>query len=320
MPEGIRVFRSLFFLALLFVPLFSLTGCGKKGWPTLKEYEKPLQPTDFRAIHREQSIFFYWNYPREKEYMIADFTIFKASGAEVETLAFIDNSKRSHEDTAVENRTDYSYKIIARSTTGVSSDESNVLRISPLPPPHPPSELSFTVQDDSLLLSWSSEENNVLYNVYKSLEKGKYAMLPINSSPISDTHFADSLPDNATVYYTVRSLYGGALRDESAPSQECVIEPSRFVPQPPKNFKYHAAPDMVFLYWDEPKESWVTRFRIYRKTSGEEFQLIGETMLPVFVDQEPALTARDYRLQAVGPAKEGPGSEITGVIYTAPPE
>ncbi|MBS1115456.1 MAG: hypothetical protein H6Q94_1185, partial [Nitrospirae bacterium] len=44
------------------------------------------------------------------------------------------------------------------------------------------------------------------------------------------------------------------------------------------------------------------------------------TQIPVFVDKEPALTKREYRLHGVGPAREGPGIEIRGVIYTAPPK
>jgi hypothetical protein len=76
----------------------------------------------------------------------------------------------------------------------------------------------------------------------------------------------------------------------------------------------------VFLYWDEPDESWVTGFRIYRKTEGKDYLMIGETQTPGFTDMEPALTIRDYRLHAVGPVKEGPGIEIRGVKYTAPPE
>jgi hypothetical protein len=57
----------------------------------------------------------------------------------------------------------------------------------------------------------------------------------------------------------------------------------------------------VFLYWDLPEESWVTGFRIYRKKAGQDYQLIGETQIPVFVDKEPAVTERDYRING------GPG-------------
>jgi hypothetical protein len=76
----------------------------------------------------------------------------------------------------------------------------------------------------------------------------------------------------------------------------------------------------VQLFWDEPAEIWITGFRIYRRIEGQDYTLIGETQIPVFVDMEPPLTKRDYRLNAVGPDKEGPGIELREVIYTPSPE
>ena len=58
--------RRLAFLSLLIVPLLFLTACGKKGAPTLKEYEKPPAPSSLKAIHREEKIVLLWNYPKEK--------------------------------------------------------------------------------------------------------------------------------------------------------------------------------------------------------------------------------------------------------------
>jgi hypothetical protein len=160
----------------------------------------------------------------------------------------------------------------------------------------------------------------MLYNIYRGLKKGIYGMSPVNKSPVSDSSFTDAFTINKAVYYTIRSLRGSEIRDEGAPSEELVVDPSELVPSPLKNFRYLAAPDRVFLYWDEPEESWVTRFRIYRKAGGQDYQLIGETQIPVFVDKEPAVTERDYRINAVGPDKEGPGTEIRQIKYTSPPE
>ncbi len=311
--------RSLAFLPLLIIPLFFMSACGKKGEPTLKAYEKPAPPAVLHAIHREKSIILQWSYPTEKENTAADFIILKSSGAEFKKLVHIEKSKRSYEDTDFEKGNNYRYKIIARSFRGINSDASNIVGISPLDAPRPPSNLSFSIEGNSLLLTWRPEEKGLLYNIYKSLEKGKYGMSPINSIPISDNSFRDAFNINKTIYYTARSLHGSEIRDEGAPSEELAVDPSELVPALLNNFRYHAAPDRVFLYWDEPEESWITCFRIYRKTEGQGYIHVGETQLPVFVDKEPALTKRDYRLHAVGPVKEGPGVEIRGVIYTAPP-
>ena len=320
MSEVRKSYSYIAFLSLLIVPLFFLAGCGKKSAPTLKEYEKPATPTLLKAIHREEKISLHWNYPAEKENSVADFIILKSSGAEFKKLVHIEKSIRSYEDTDFETGGTYRYKIIARSFKGVYSDDSNIIGISPLKPPSPPSNLSFAIRDNSLLISWEPAEKGLLYNVYKSLEKGKYGLSPVNSVPISESSFTDLFNISKTVYYTVRSLHATEIKDEGAPSGELEVVPSALVPSAMKNVRYHAFADRVFLYWDNPEESWVSRFRIYRKTEGQDYLLIGETQIPLFVDKEPPLTKRAYRLNAVGPDKEGPGVEIREVIYIPSPE
>jgi hypothetical protein len=315
-----KSYRYLAFFSLLIVPLFFLTACGKKGSPTLKEYEKPAQPELLKAIHREEKIILQWSYPAEKEKAVADFIILKSSGEEFKKLVHIEKSKRFYEDNDFETGGNYRYKIIAQSFKGVYSNDSNIIGINPLNPPSPPSNLTFAIRDNSLLISWEPAGKGLLYNVYKSLEKGKYGLSPINSAPVSESSFTDSLNISKTVYYTVRSLHATEIRDEGKPSGELEVAPSALVPSTMKNVRYHAVADRVFLYWDNPEESWVSRFRIYRRTEGQDYMLIGETQIPVFVDKEPPLTKRDYRLNAVGPDKEGPGIEIREVIYTPSPE
>lgn len=317
-PEN--VYRALALLSLTIIILFSLAACGKKSAPTLKEYEKPAQPLLLRAIHREDKIILQWNYPSGKDKAVADFIILKSSGAEFKKLAPIENSERSYEDTDFEAGGNYRYKIIARSFKGVYSDDSNIIGVNPLNPPSPPSNLSFAIRDNSLIISWEPAGKGIRYNIYKSLEKGKYGISPVNSTPVSESSFTDSFDINKPVYYTVKSLHATEIGDEGAPSGELEVDPSLLVPSDLKNVRYHAFADRVFLYWDNPGESWVTRFRIYRRTEGQAYLLVGETQIPVFADMEPPLTKRDYRLNAVGPAKEGPGTEIRDVIYTPSPE
>ena len=315
-----KLYKSPAFLLLLVFFLFFTAACGKKGGPTLKEYDKPAPPSSLRAIHRENKIVLLWAYPTGKENSVAEFVIFKSSGAEFKKLVHLEKNRRTYEDAEIETGFSYRYKIVTQSFKGVYSDDSNILEASPLNPPLPPSDLSYIVQDNSLLISWKPAEKGNSYNIYKSLVKGSYGLYPVNSSPVSENSFHDSFSINKTVYYSIRSLHGSAIRDEGAPSEELEVDPSELVPSPLKNFRYHASPDGVFLFWDEPEESWVTRFRIYRKTEGQDYLLIGETQIPVFVDREPALTKRDYRIHAVGPAKEGPGIVIMEVIYSAPSE
>ena len=312
--------KYIIFLSLLIVPLFVLAACGKKGAPTLKEYEKPPAPSALKAVHREDKIVLVWNYPADKESALADFTVLRSSGAEFEKLAVLEKSKHTYEDTGFQTGITYSYKIVARNFKGVTSSDSNMVVVKPQAVPPPPSGLSFSIQGSSLILRWKPAGEGLLYNIFRSSEKGKYGISPVNSNPVSDGFFTDSFNINKTVYYTVRSLLNSDIRDEGAPSEELAVDPAALVPSPVRNLTYFAAPDKVFLYWNEPEESWVTRFRVYRKTEGKDFQFIGETQIPVFVDKEPSPAKNDYRVNAAGPVKEGPGTEVRGVKYTPPPE
>ena len=99
-PEVSGIFyQALALLPLVIIMLFSLSACGKKGAPTLKEYEKPAPPTLLRAIHREDKIILQWNYTAEKSKPFADFIILRSSGAEFKKLVYIGPDKRSYEDT-----------------------------------------------------------------------------------------------------------------------------------------------------------------------------------------------------------------------------
>jgi fibronectin type 3 domain-containing protein len=317
---GVRKsYGYLAFLSLLIAPLLFLSACGKKGAPTLKEYEKPAAPSSLKAIHREERIVLLWSYPAEKETAIADFIVLKSSGAEFEKLVLLEKNKRIYEDTVFETGTTYSYKIVARNFKGVNSSDSNMVVVKPLAVPPHPSGLAFSIQGNSLHLNWKPAEQGLSYNIFRSFEKGKYGISPLNSKPVSDNSFTDAFNINKTVYYTIRSLHSSEIRDEGAPSEELAVDPSTLVPSQLRNVTYFAAPDKVFLYWDEPEESWVTSFRIYRKNEGQDYQLTGETQIPVFVDKEPSLTSNDYRVTAAGPAREGPWAEVRGVKYTAPP-
>jgi hypothetical protein len=117
----------------------------------------------------------------------------------------------------------------------------------------------------------------------------------------------------AVVRYAVRASLGTDIRDEGALSPEVVIDPLELAPPPPRNLVWHAVADRVIITWDEAEASWVTGYRIYRRTQGQDYVLAGETQLPSFVDTDTPTVHRDYRITARGPMKEGLPAEITGI-------
>ena len=310
----------LFLICLfVFTACFSLFACGKKGDPTLKSYEKPDPPSQVRAIHRESEIILSWNFPKSQEMAIKGFYLLKSTGGDFGEVTLLNSDRRSYIDTRFEMNAEYRYKVVAENLKGILSKESNVLVIKPITPPAPPKNLSFTVFYDSLTLTWDSGGQGLLYNVYKSDKPGGYTLTPVNGEPLKATSFKDVFTINKTVFYTIRSVSGNAIPDEGPASVELIVNPAEFVPPAPEELQAVPAQGNVSLIWKESSMTWVLGYKIYRETNEQEgFVSIGETQTPSFLDGEKPATNRNYRVTALGPAKEGPPAEIRDIMYREP--
>ncbi len=312
-----KITRAIFFSPVfLLLLLFISVSCGKKGDPTLKAFEQPQTPSNLRAIHREDKLYLLWDFPKAAERTIAGFILLKSSGQDrgFEKLLHLPPDKRLHIDTDFSPGAEYDYKIISQSHTAVYGSDSNIISVTFLETPSPPASVTFRAEQNALFLSWQST-GPVRYNVYRSYEKGNYGITPVNRSPLSENTFRDIFTTSKPVYYTIRSLKDTPVRNEGAPSPELTVNPFDFIPSAPKRLQSFATPDRVFLYWDEPAETWVTGFRVYRKSEGTDYILIGETQIPTFVDKENTSVKRDYRVTAVGPSREGPATELPGIVF-----
>jgi hypothetical protein len=297
-------------LAFLFVP-----ACGKKGALSLTSYEKPAAPSLLGVSQREEGMVLSWSYPIDKERAISGFIVLRSSDSGFEKIALLETEVRTFADTDVRKGVSYVYKVVSRNQRGVLSADSNLVSVIVVTPPVPPESISWNISGDSLLLSWVVTEKGTMYNVYKAVEKGAYSMVPVNKSPLSDNFFRDEFSPVRTVYYTLRSLTKNEVVAEGPASREIVVNPHDLIPPAPQEVHYFAAPDKIYLYWKEPDTSWITGFRVYRKFGAGDYSLIAETQIPSFLDIDAPSKKRDYRITAVGPAKEGPAAEISGVLF-----
>lgn len=317
---GIRKskFRSgfLVFYCLLLTACCILTSCGKKGDPTLKSYEKPDPPSALRAIHRESEIILLWEFPKDKEPAIKEFYLMKSTGGDFEKIAILENNKRSYIDNDFKTGSTYKYKIVSRNLKGVTSNNSNIIQIVPEASPPPPGNILFKIEHDSLILNWKSAGDRIMYNIYKSKEKGIYQLKPVNKEPVKETSFRDNFDIKGPAYYTIRSLVGSDIRDEGAASEESEINPFEFIPSSPSGLQAVVKEENVYLRWKEAPETWVVGYKIYREINKKEgFIFIGETQTPAFLDKDKPSTKRNYRVTALGPSKEGPPAEIKDIVF-----
>lgn len=311
---------------LLFAVYCLIISCGKKGDPTLKSYEKPNPPTNLSAIHRESEIILFWEFPRDKELSIKGFFLMKiipsspplekGGRGDFKGIAFLENNKRSYVDKDFKTGSEYKYRIISRSLKGVMSSDSNIITITPNPPPSPPRKVQWKVEHNSLLLNWENAGNGILYNIYKSDKQDVYSFIPVNKEPVQGTSFIDTFDVKRTVYYTIRSIKGSDRKNEGPASEEIEINPSEFVPSSPTGLQAIVTEEKVNLIWKEAPETWVIGYRVYREVdTNVGVVLIGETQTPAFLDREKPLKKRSYRVTALGPAREGPATEIRDVLF-----
>ena len=304
---------------LLFVVYCLLSACGQKGAPTLKAYVKPQPPSRVTAVCRPSAIILTWDFPKDKESTIKGFDLLRASDGDFEKIALLENKKRTYTDTDFNPASAYKYKIISRNLRGITGQDSNIVEVKPKTLPGPPVDLSFSIEWNTLTLTWKNLEEGVAYNIYKTDKTGMYPDAPLNKQPVKGLSFRDSFDMNKPVYYTIRSITGDGVKYEGPASAELSVNPLEFTPSQPENIRATATADSVYLTWKEPAETWITGYRVYRETNKKKgFVLIGESQIPAFTDKEKPSSKRSYRVTAVGPAKEGPPAEVRNVVYVKP--
>ncbi len=309
--------------ALLILTLALLTalvlGCGKKGNPTLKSYEKPDTPTGLSAVHRQDSVLLTWEYPPSKEYLIEKFIVMRSEGSDFSKLATVDATLREYSDKDIRAGNIYGYRVLSQNARSVSSNDSAGVTASVVQPPPPPQRLSYKVTGDTVTISWKPVDSAGLYNVYRRTSQGSYGMKPINQAPLSVPFFKDAFSIRRVHHYIVRSLTGGSVRNEGAASEELAVDAADIIPPMPLNLRAFPASDKVILVWTGFDDLWLTGYNVYRKTGSNDFVLIGKTQTPAFLDPEAPTAKRQYRVTGVGTEKEGPAAEISDVIFIPQP-
>lgn len=316
-------------LFLLYLVCLLCFACGKKGDPTLKSYERPEPPSRLSAVYRPSEVILTWDFPKNKEDTIKGFYLMKSSlktsssgtagWGDFEKVAFIENSGRLYADADIQHIDACKYKIISRNMRDITGKDSNILEVMTKKVSVQPSGLSFKIAYNTLLINWQIPEKTASYNIYKRDARGVYPLTPLNKQPLKENTYKDPFDPNKTVFYTVRTCSGDEVRYESTASEELEINPSELIPSSPSNLQAVVSKESVVLVWNEPAETWVKGYRIYRETDKKKgFVFIGGISVPSFTDTDKPLTKRNYRVTAIGPVKEGPAAEIKNIVYIRP--
>jgi hypothetical protein len=294
--------------------LFLFVGCGKKGNPTMKSFEKPAVVQQMRAIHRDGKVTISWSYPRQARIVIKGFYVERATGAEpYQNIGFVKGDTLQYVDEHFETGREYRYKVRVYSMRDVISDDSPVLKVMPLRLPDPPVGLSYYLTNDSIEITWDKAVDGVVYNIYRSPEKGKYSASPINATPLEKPFYQDGVDVGKPVFYTVRSLVISTVNNEGGPSADIEIDPQSFIPARPTDLRYVRSQNKAYIFWKENAETWVKAFRIYCKVGLGEYIPVAEVSVPLFIEEDPVSSPSSYYVTAVGPIRESAPSDVLSV-------
>lgn len=298
-----------------------LAACGAKGPLSMSAYEKPDAVSNLRAVHREKAVTISWSYPGGEKYFISGFVVERA-GPEQQwrRLAVLPTDAASHVDTSFVPGTVYQYRVLAVSRKDRLSDVPSAIRVAPRDLPAAPSGLDAKATVEGVELRWNTVGPDVKYNVYKAAVSGTCGNALATATPLDTPFFRDAANPASTVYYCVRSLYATEILDEGFPSSDHAVAPGLYIPGRVTELRGIAAEQGVQLIWGERPEHWVKTYRVYRKLKNEnEFHMIGETMIPAYLDDAPDNAAVLYAVEAVGPEQTGRRSEPVLVVpYQAP--
>jgi len=166
---------------------------------------------------------------------------------------------------------------------GQKSSFSNSVSIEPVGGvAAPPTGLHVEASaQDQVTIEWSPPGSNVDgsrpasvagYNVYRRTAKREAFTRPLNSEPITESHFTDTRFQYKLDYvYVVRALSPGATGlIESADSETADLTPvDTFAPAAPEPVSIASANGVISLFWPTSTERDVVGYNIYRAEASE---------------------------------------------------
>jgi hypothetical protein len=313
-----KIFRKTDILlpVLLFLAMLMLvTGCGKKGAPSLRSFEKPDPIKEIRVVHRDGKLNISWTYSnRQPNVVVSAILLYRAEGkGDYREIAKLPAEARRYVDSNISNDKQYRYKVRAFSARKVESEDTTQFTAQPVSPPDAPSGIFYRITKTDIEIEWNKAPQGALFNVYRSDRKGSYPVTPANEKPLDRPFFRDRLNLKAPVYYAIVAFRQTDIPNESGLSTELVIDPATFTPEPPVDLRYLRSGDRGYLTWKDSDEPYVRGYRVYRKGLSGPFKFIGEVNVPVYVDGEKVSAKTTYRVTAVGPMKESLPSAEVGV-------
>ena len=300
-PSDLADRPCLLTLSLLFCACLLILSCGRKGPPVVPEVTTPAAVETLSAVSRGGWVDLSWSKLTKNlsgkplqdlmEYEIYRREVKKAEEklpavliAKVEatlpenakivggSYVYIDDGEGSGLGFGLQ----YAYHLRAVNFRKQAGPPSREILVTTYPCPLPPSNLTATGGDSTILLSWEPSpsmadgkplEQPALYNVYRGKAPGFYGTDPINPKPLTGRSYQDGgLANDVSYFYVVRALENERPPwHESLDSHEATAIPTHTTPPSrPRNLSFAEGPEGVRLLWDPNPESDLLGYFVYR--------------------------------------------------------
>lgn len=300
-------FRHKTALAFITIALLMFFGCGKRKVP-LPPVERIQQRVEITGVQQGDQVTLTWKMPARNTsngntLNISRVDVYRlieslASGLSLSEEEFSSRSTLissipvNENNFGLKNMT-YSdklefagqsarlrYAIRFVNSSGQKAAFSNFLLIEPTAKiAQNPTDVSIKVSQEKVDISWrapiqnvdgSTPPNILGYNIYRISDGNEQSPKLLNSSPVTNSFFADSFFDFGKTYrYFVRtvSIGSGGQPIESLESETITVQPQdKFAPSPPSAITVAASPGVISIFFATNPEKDIAGYKIYRST------------------------------------------------------
>lgn len=353
-------FRHKTALAFITIALLSFSGCGKRKLP-LPPVERIAQKVEIKGFQQGDRVTLQWKMPARNASVSNTLNIsrvdvyrliepldsplslseeeFSSRSTLISSIPITENDFGLKELT-YSDRLEFSgqlarlrYAIRFVNSSGQKASFSNFLLIEPTAKiAESPKNLRAEVFQDRIEINWTAPTQNVDgstppnilgYNIYRIMTENGQSPKPLNTSPVSNTSFADAVFEFGKKYkYVVRTISLGAESQpvESLESEFVAVSPvDKFPPDPPSAITVAASPGTISIFFAVNLEKDVAGYLIYRSTDRNlpknEWRQITPDLLKTNTFQDSAVEAGTeyfYYLTAVDNA--GNVSQPSGIV------
>lgn len=294
-------------VSLLGMVMILMGGCGIKKPPVPWESVVPKRVVNLKALAREGRLLLEWTAPKENtdKSVLTDLTAFRVlrsqgnlvgegcRGCGEGTKVVYEMKVSSNEDVRgrrmeiffedQEPRKVYVYQVVPINHRGYPGAPSNPVWVHWDHLPGVPGMMKAEGGDKRIDLSWEPVEGATGYHIYRKMEGREFFLGPLNTEPLTQTHYTDLNVENEQKYvYSVRAVRRVVKTDiEGKGSPGVSVTPTKLIP-PSAPVELVAIPlrSGIELSWKRNREPDLLGYYVHRRMPGEkEFRRLNESPL-----------------------------------------